>query len=76
MTNFLNKRAIVETKEEHTTATIVGFDEKSYSDIDYYANGIYRSKYYRNYYIDLDINGNIIREENEKLFYNNSPCDY
>lgn len=48
------KISTVEVKEEYTTATVVGFDEKTTS---------------------LDINGNTIKEENEKLYMTSNIGD-
>ena len=47
------KRTTIETKEEYTTATIVGFDEKTIKDMEYIYNGISRSRYLKYYYIEL-----------------------
>lgn len=67
---YNGKIKTVEVKEEYTTATVVGFDEKTTSRY-----GRYKTSYFKTYYIELDINGNTIKEENEKLYITSNIGD-
>lgn len=67
MLKFLtDKITTMETKEEYTTATVVGFDEEQRGN---------RYHRYKHYYVELDVNGNIITEENEKLYMTSNIGD-